>query len=96
VPGDDGRPWIIEEYQDYCLANRLPYPIEIRDILTQLTSGLKHLNDHGRMHRNLKPENVLLDLVQNPDESPTRRVLSRIDGSSKSPIMAGWCLLTAL
>ena len=63
--GADDRPWIIEQYQEYCLDDdRLPFPIDKPDMAQQLLCGLKHYHDHRHMHRDIKPANVMLQLVE--------------------------------
>lgn len=65
VPRADDRSWIIEDRQPYCLDDEeLPFPIDEDDIALPLLSGLKHYHNNGKMHRDIKPGNVLLQLVE--------------------------------
>ncbi|KIW21919.1 uncharacterized protein PV07_12672 [Cladophialophora immunda] len=66
VPETDDPPWVIEEYQPYCLGQRekLPMDVDKVEMASQLLSGLKHYHESGIMHRDVKPKNVLMRLVK--------------------------------
>ncbi|OAL31089.1 hypothetical protein AYO20_08420 [Fonsecaea nubica] len=57
--------WLIEVRQKYCLNDEvLPLPINKLDTARQLICGLKHCHDHAFMNRDVKPANVLLQLLE--------------------------------
>ncbi|KAK0615765.1 kinase-like domain-containing protein [Bombardia bombarda] len=63
------REWLIEKRQPYCLDQKdLPFPIDAKDLAAQLLSGLQHYNENGKMHRDIKPGNVLLRIVKYCDK----------------------------
>lgn len=66
MPGTDDPPWVIEEYQPYCLGKKekLPMDVDEVELASQLLSGVKHYHDSDIMHRDIKPENVLMRLVK--------------------------------
>ncbi|KIW76759.1 hypothetical protein Z517_09203 [Fonsecaea pedrosoi CBS 271.37] len=64
-PGADDRPWLIEQRQDYCLDDEwLPLTIDKPDMAKQIICGLKHIHDHDSIHRDMKPANIMLELVE--------------------------------
>jgi len=64
---DDGRPYMVLEYlPGGSLAERLPDGAALRDeetrqIVSEIAAGLAHAHEHGVVHRDLKPGNVLFD-----------------------------------
>ncbi|GLU47624.1 serine/threonine-protein kinase [Nocardiopsis ansamitocini] len=66
VVNEDGRPWIVMELvvartlaEIVDLAGPLPYP-RVAEIGLQLISALKAAHDEGIVHRDVKPENVMI------------------------------------
>ncbi|KAK8872328.1 hypothetical protein PGQ11_002842 [Apiospora arundinis] len=73
VPGSDDTPWIIEEYQPYCLDDeKLPFDVDAEDMVWQLVSGLKHYHDSGIMHHDIKPSNILMRRINDPKNGNPR------------------------
>ncbi|KAL7935147.1 kinase-like domain-containing protein [Trichoderma chlorosporum] len=68
--GTDANPWLIEELMPHCLATFLrdgespPFPLDAEDTMRQLLSVLIHYDDSGIIHTDIKPENVLMELVE--------------------------------
>src|SRR5437588_1078056 len=64
---DEGRPYMVLEYlPGGTLAERLPEGAalgdeETRQVATDIAAGLAHAHQHGVVHRDLKPGNVLFD-----------------------------------
>ncbi|WP_248590063.1 serine/threonine-protein kinase [Thermobifida alba] len=66
VVNEDGRPWIVMELvvartlaEIIDIAGPLPYP-RVAEIGLQLISALKAAHDEGIVHRDVKPENVMI------------------------------------
>ncbi|TDQ46624.1 protein kinase-like protein [Actinorugispora endophytica] len=66
VVNEDGRPWIVMELvvartlaEIIEIAGPLPYP-RVAEIGLQLMSALKAAHDEGIVHRDVKPENVMI------------------------------------
>jgi serine/threonine protein kinase len=66
VVNEDGRPWIVMELVEartlaeiIDIAGPLPYP-RVAEIGLQLISALKAAHDEGIVHRDVKPENVMI------------------------------------
>lgn len=79
VPGTEEPPWLIEEYQPHCLEDKdLPFDVDVEDMVYQLVSGLKHYHDHGLVHRDVKPSNVVMHPIERPGK-PTRYVYKFTD-----------------
>jgi serine/threonine protein kinase len=62
-------PWVVMEKMENDLANVIMFNAKhgtaldfdrIRDIMYQLLSGITHLHHHRIMHRDIKPDNILL------------------------------------
>jgi serine/threonine-protein kinase len=64
---DEGRPYMVLEYlPGGTLDERLPEGVALQDdetrrVATDVASGLAHAHEHGVVHRDLKPGNVLFD-----------------------------------
>jgi serine/threonine protein kinase len=64
---DEGRPYMVLEYlPGGTLAERLPEKAALRDedtrrVTSEIAAGLAHAHQHGVVHRDLKPGNVLFD-----------------------------------
>src|ERR671934_1478881 len=64
---EEGRPYMVLEYlPGGTLAERLPEGAalqedETRSVATDVAAGLAHAHEHGVIHRDLKPGNVLFD-----------------------------------
>jgi serine/threonine protein kinase len=64
---DDGRPYIVFEYVEGGSLKRLieqeaPLPLErVIELGIQVARGLEHAHRSGLVHRDVKPQNVLLD-----------------------------------
>lgn len=60
---DDGRPALVLEWCEHNLADRLTStsssPAEIRRIMTAMLEGLSVIHDHGFVHCDLSPANIL-------------------------------------
>ena len=63
---DDGRPYIVMEHVDgetfadlLARRGRLP-PDEARELAAQAASGLAHAHEAGLVHRDVKPQNLIL------------------------------------
>ncbi|HEY0190555.1 MAG TPA: serine/threonine-protein kinase [Kofleriaceae bacterium] len=61
---DDGRPWIaMELVEGVSLAQKMRGPVDadvVIAFLTQVASVLAAAHDHGVIHRDLKPDNIIL------------------------------------
>src|SRR5688500_11357570 len=65
---DDGRPYLVMSYADQgTLADRLEVDGlttgQAMEVLSQVGQGLQALHDHGVLHRDMKPANVLFRSV---------------------------------
>lgn len=86
MPGRDDRPWIIEEYQPYCLdAEKLPFDVDAEDMAWQLVSGLKHYHDNDIMHRDIKPGNILMRPIDDPKNGNPRWLFKFTDHGMVRP-----------
>jgi eukaryotic-like serine/threonine-protein kinase len=62
----DGRPYIVMEYvpgetvADLLARRRKVSPVEGVDIAVQACDGLQHAHEHGLVHRDVKPQNLLV------------------------------------
>ena len=59
-----------------------PMP-DVKDSLHQMAAGLLHIHDMGFVHRNIKPNNILISITDEPS-SPIRLKIS--DFGSRKPI----------
>ena len=61
----DDRSWIIEKRQLYCFDDeKIFFFIDKKNIVLQFLNDLKHYHDNDKRHRDIKSENVLLQLVE--------------------------------
>ncbi len=65
---DDGRPYLVMSYADQgTLADRMEVegltPAQALEVIRQVGSGLQALHEHGVLHRDVKPANVLFRTV---------------------------------
>jgi hypothetical protein len=62
----DGMPYLVMEYVDGCDLGKLvgrmgPLPVaEACDVIRQAALGLEHAHEQGRVHRDVKPSNLML------------------------------------
>ncbi len=61
--GDDERPYLIMELiEGTTLASLLPLaPIDIVQFMLSVAQALAYCHDHGIMHSDIKPENIMID-----------------------------------
>ena len=61
-----GKPYIVMEYveskslKDLLLTRGTFSPVEASDIVYQLADALMHAHEHGVIHRDIKPQNVMM------------------------------------
>lgn len=61
-----GKPYIVMEYieskslKDLLLTRGVFSPLEACDIIYQLADALMHAHEHGVIHRDIKPQNVMM------------------------------------
>ncbi|KAJ2983497.1 hypothetical protein NQ176_g656 [Zarea fungicola] len=62
LPGNPGiePPWLIMEWVERNLNTYLPSDREIPELLCQISAGLAYMHDKGFTHRDLKPDNILI------------------------------------
>jgi protein phosphatase 1L len=63
----DLRTYLDEKKKNAGQGPPLPLPVAI-DIMLQVAEGMKYLHGRGVMHRDLKSNNVLINVVENEDE----------------------------
>lgn len=51
----------LKRYMDYIAPNRRMAPMLVKSYMYQLLSGLQHVHTHRVLHRDLKPQNLLID-----------------------------------
>jgi serine/threonine protein kinase len=79
--GDGGHAYIVMELiegpplSERIAAGPLPEP-SVREIGIQLADGLAYVHSQGMVHRDVKPENILLGVDRSDDDSTVRARLS--------------------
>ncbi len=71
---DDGIHFMVMEYADGktlgAMMDRALEPERVIPIVKQLLDGLAHAHDHGLVHRDFKPENVIIEVDRQGTERP--------------------------
>jgi hypothetical protein len=88
-------PYVEMEFLKSVLADlKTPLPVrEAAEIITGVANGLAYAHEQGIIHRDIKPQNILLDSNGVPKISDWG--MSRLIGSSAIPTIAGFSLAYA-
>jgi serine/threonine protein kinase len=100
---EDGRPYLVMSYADQgTLADRLEVEGltvgQAMEVIGQVGAGLQALHDHGVLHRDVKPANVLFRSVEPASKGRTAEVRAMLgdlglgkamDMSSRLTVIAG-------
>ncbi len=71
---DDGIHFMVMEYADGpTLGSLIDGPMDperVIDLVRQMLDGLEHAHGHGLVHRDFKPDNVIVELARSGNERP--------------------------
>ncbi len=95
---DDGRPWLALELVEGRTMSRVlmqdsPEPSTLAEIAIQVADALAHAHDHGIVHRDVKPSNVLV--TDDGQAKLTDFGVARVAEASASLTLTGHTIGTA-